>query len=532
MLVLAGCLAADDGSDEVPAEPCDRPCSCTELRWPVWHRDVVRLDLLVVVDDSASMSEELETLRRELPGQLRRLLEPPLEESDCCRYAGFRRCGPRPLDDVRLAVVTTDLGSGSRYWPTCADGLFGCEAGDDGRFVWDPADPDAPGGIAARPHPFAGPEATDRFERVVGELLSMRANGCGFEQPLAAVRRALIDHAEPGGLHAGFRRPDAPLGLLIVTDEDDCTVADPAFFDPAVPTGWPDGVRCHALDNLLGPVEWYADAVRAPAPVGRWDQLVVGLAAGVPLDAWACLDGDLERCLAHPLMEQRIDPTDPSLLLPACTGPGGRATPARRLVEFAAHVGREPNVVSICEENWVERLVRQAPWPWYSEHLPERCLLGGLDAWPDPGTCRLPCDAVELLSDDRPCPVDAACGCDVTGCREPVDGKPCEPLKRDDGVEPDAADGRPRRRCVWRQATTRPLASGYCSEPLDVGWYYAGPPEPSSAGDAWERCRQLRPLPDYNHSYDPPWLEPGSDLRMECFRVRCPPAPAEVGGTS
>ena len=49
--------------------------------------------------------------------------------------------------------------------------------------------------------------------------------GCGFEQPLAALDRALgADGQPPPAASAGFLRPDAYLGIVIISNRDDCSV--------------------------------------------------------------------------------------------------------------------------------------------------------------------------------------------------------------------------------------------------------------------------------------------------------------------
>jgi hypothetical protein len=47
------------------------------------------------------------------------------------------------------------------------------------------------------------------------------ARGCGFEQHLAAVERALVNPA-----NNGFLRENAYLGIIIIADEDDCSLKD------------------------------------------------------------------------------------------------------------------------------------------------------------------------------------------------------------------------------------------------------------------------------------------------------------------
>ncbi len=59
-------------------------------------------------------------------------------------------------------------------------------------------------------------------------------DGCGFEQPLEAMKRAL-DGSRPE--NAGFLRPSARLAVIIISDEDDCSASDPSMFARTGPAG-------------------------------------------------------------------------------------------------------------------------------------------------------------------------------------------------------------------------------------------------------------------------------------------------------
>ena len=55
-----------------------------------------------------------------------------------------------------------------------------------------------------------------------GEVVALVGdNGCAIQGPLEAMKRALS-----AGRNPGFLRPGALLGVLIVTDEDDCSAID------------------------------------------------------------------------------------------------------------------------------------------------------------------------------------------------------------------------------------------------------------------------------------------------------------------
>lgn len=78
------------------------------------------------------------------------------------------------------------------------------------------------------------------LEEVTSQILKAGAGGCGFEQPLAALRRALVNPT-----NTGFFRPDAGLAVIVLSDEDDCSIRDPAMFDEsAVALGELQSFRC------------------------------------------------------------------------------------------------------------------------------------------------------------------------------------------------------------------------------------------------------------------------------------------------
>ncbi|MFY0532636.1 hypothetical protein [Nannocystis pusilla] len=57
-------------------------------------------------------------------------------------------------------------------------------------------------------------------------------DGCGMESPLEAMRRALDLEARWNIGERPFLRPGAPLAVVIVTDETDCSTLNFAYFDP------------------------------------------------------------------------------------------------------------------------------------------------------------------------------------------------------------------------------------------------------------------------------------------------------------
>lgn len=172
------------------------------------------VDILFVVDSSPSMGDQQAALAASFPQMMDALST--LDGG---------------LPNVHIGVITTDMGvqtSSGTLGPSIGTGPGACTGiGDDGvlrsnapelagaMFISDIADTD---GTRIRNY-------TGELRDVFAQLATVGANGCGFEQPLAAVRRAIENPA-----NAGFIRPEANLAIVILSDEDDCSVLDPQLW--------------------------------------------------------------------------------------------------------------------------------------------------------------------------------------------------------------------------------------------------------------------------------------------------------------
>ena len=100
--------------------------------------------------------------------------------------------------------------------------------------------------------------------RAMACLAPMGINGCGYESPLETLLQALNPEAAWNTADRPFLRPDAALGVVVVTDELDCSVADfnafndPAFMETSPANGqpaatsamcWNAGVDCDGPDG-------------------------------------------------------------------------------------------------------------------------------------------------------------------------------------------------------------------------------------------------------------------------------------------
>jgi len=176
------------------------------------------VDLLLVIDNSPTMAAAQTALMAELG---RRVVWPLTRD--------------RAVADVRIGIVSTDLGTGDTRVP-------GCTARGDHAVLNPRTYGENTGRQVIPPHPEDG-WCVDRIRAAtqlsVGPIdfrtLSCHANlgtgGCGVEQPLEAALRALTTEAAPGGPNAGFLRPEATLAILVLSDEDDGSVRDCRYHD-------------------------------------------------------------------------------------------------------------------------------------------------------------------------------------------------------------------------------------------------------------------------------------------------------------
>jgi hypothetical protein len=202
------------------------------------------LDLLFVIDNSPSMADKQAALAASFPRMVDKLAQ--LDGG---------------LPDLHIGVITSDMGtqgaSGAIGPAIGVPGLGGCSGvGDDGalQHAGLPALvgsflSDVPDGSGGRVRNYDGD-----LRDAVAALVRVGAAGCGFEQHLAALRRSLGNPA-----NAGFARPEANLAIVILADEDDCSMLDPALLGPDAALGPLTSFRCFEQGVICDP-----DAPRTP----------------------------------------------------------------------------------------------------------------------------------------------------------------------------------------------------------------------------------------------------------------------------
>ncbi len=338
---LATTACGSGGGGAADAAPdaewdCDfAPCRLPAGQFPADPIDQV--DILFVIDDSGGMDEEQLALTYGFGS-----IAGPL-------YAQ----GP----DVHIGVVSTNMGSGPFD-------LVGCEGdGGGGRLqsapqgaCAGPTDPfiiDEDDGMGGRRRNYDG-----SLDGVFSCIARLGTTGCGFEQPFAAARAAL-DGTVPE--NAGFLRPGALLAVVFLSDEDDCSVSDPAMFDPAQtddadPLGafssfrcTEFGVTCDGGDLPRGPGFYqecapresafmrdsadFADFLRALKPPGR---LLVSTVVGRARPFNVVVDAD-----GHPELDASCG-----------NGTGREARPGIRFRGLRDELPTQSTDTSICEPDW------------------------------------------------------------------------------------------------------------------------------------------------------------------------------------
>jgi hypothetical protein len=178
---------------------------------------VDQVDLLVLVDDSRSMVGEQENLARNFPRLAAKLND-----------AGL---------DYRVGIISPNLGVGEyTFVDTCET-----PGGLQGKLQ---ADPQLDGCVPPTdPWIAANGEQTnvpgDDVAAAFSCIAKLGSHGCGFEQTLEAVYRALDPAVNPG-----FIRNDAALAVLLITDEDDCSARDTRLYDTTDFSLGPANFRC------------------------------------------------------------------------------------------------------------------------------------------------------------------------------------------------------------------------------------------------------------------------------------------------
>jgi hypothetical protein len=226
---------------------------------PVGNIPADKIDLLFVVDNSISMADKQEILKSALPILVRRLATPVCVDAagtangQHANASGVCASGQPefpPIRDFHIGVITSSLGAHggqtctdaddddkSRLLPSVRSGLRSWN--DSGFLAWDPE--------GTRNQPAGENDANRLVDDFASMVVAAGEAGCGFESTLESWYRFLVDSAPPSSVtmhtdysgvdlgpadaivleqRAKFLRPDSLLGIVLFTDENDCSIMD------------------------------------------------------------------------------------------------------------------------------------------------------------------------------------------------------------------------------------------------------------------------------------------------------------------
>jgi hypothetical protein len=319
-------------------------------------------DILFVIDNSGSMAEEQESLAQNFQ-----------------RFMAVVETSA--VSSVHIGVVSTDMGAGGYAIGGCST------SGDEGSLQSQPRSPDCQGPDGAFIRHVVEPSGniSRNYEGELGDAFSCIArlgtDGCGFEQPLESMYRAL-DGTNPK--NAGFLREDAYLLVVFITDEDDCSVFDTRMFDTSQqsmsdPLGPLSSFRCFDFGVQCSP-----DAPREPGvkescqpregspymhDVTRYVEFLRGLKVDPGKVLVAAITG------APGPVEVTLDGNGNAELAPSCQAATGSAVPPVRLRSLLEAFPYRNRLESICNEDLSEALISIAQG--FLEHM-NPCLRGDL----------------------------------------------------------------------------------------------------------------------------------------------------------
>lgn len=256
--LAVGCL-------ERPVVPT-KPSTSNVFVEQIQNKTIDAIDLLFVIDNSVSMADKQAILQKAVPQMVTRLVTPDcvtrnvetneVTDRTASMGSGEERTCPggytlefKPVNDIHIGVITSSIGGhGLTTQASCGDPALP-QKNDRAwllpaaRGLSQPEFLSWTGGDQA-----AVTALNASFAQLVGEAGEI---GCGFEAPLEAFYRFLIDpsppanvvlegnRARPEGIdqtiltqRRAFLRPSSLVAVVVLTDENDCSAMDGGQYYP------------------------------------------------------------------------------------------------------------------------------------------------------------------------------------------------------------------------------------------------------------------------------------------------------------
>jgi len=263
----AGCL----DRPVTPAVPTTNNVYIDQIR----QTGVDKIDLLFMIDNSISMADKQQILAAAVPVLVNRLIAPICLDANDMPTGASSPCpnGQSPefkaIQDIHIGVITSSIGDHGST-DVCAEGSSNnpnATFNDKGQFVptvyptvpirmglesyngqgflvWDPR---MPGGGIMPHNPPGFSNAQQFIDAFTDHVTATGEAGCGYEAQLESWYRFLVDPepvdsmANDGRVsvrgpvnqtvltqRANFLRPDSLLAIIMLTDENDCSIVDEA----------------------------------------------------------------------------------------------------------------------------------------------------------------------------------------------------------------------------------------------------------------------------------------------------------------
>jgi len=337
-----------NGVDGMPGDARVPDATVVDASTPdAFSGEMGAVDVLFVIDNSGSMAEEQTALLNGFSS-----------------FANVLSSVVGGLPSLHIGIVSTDLGGGPFNISGCSgngdNGTLqavprsaGCTAPTDA-FIKDTVNPDG-----SRNTNYTG-TLSNTFQCIA----PLGINGCGFEQPLESMRRAL-NGSNPG--NQGFLRADAALAVIFVTDEDDCSTENTDMFDTSqdsidAPLGPLSSFRCFEFGVVCNP-----DTPRVPGPrtscTSREDSPYM-FAVAQYVSFLQALKADPNRVVVGAIMGTPT-PVNVAInassgnpqLQPSCTSTSGSAVPPIRLQTVVDGFAPNSSISSICDADYSTGLI-------------------------------------------------------------------------------------------------------------------------------------------------------------------------------
>ncbi|MET0282889.1 MAG: hypothetical protein ABW352_00405 [Polyangiales bacterium] len=363
------------------------------------------LDVLFVIDNSGSMASEQLKVAQQLPNLVRVLTSgdryPGVPDANLPPGAAAKRKFPA-VTSLHLGVISTNAGGIDELPSNAQEAIRSCaDLGDDGKLL-NSTTVAVDGVIATNRSEFVGYDAgqvvlpprpecdlpglptyqqfvagdnADAVTTAFGCVAALGVRGCPFEQPLESMWKALAPSTGSDALHQfinggkgqgdryneGFLRAEATLAVVLVSDEEDCSISDQGKVMFSLTQEAEDeygelNLRCFQnadRSELVQPVQRYLDGLKSLKPAHP-ERIVFAALVGVPQDAVASRQS-IRAILEREDMRYAENPQSPGFPTRSCVSDrGDEAYPPRRLLQVADGLADRAVIASICEADYGE----------------------------------------------------------------------------------------------------------------------------------------------------------------------------------